>query len=95
LFVGDQGSKIKGHRRYGGKWKQKLLGSTSIACITNKYNTSQTCVFSFQKSVHPVNRTEKATRTVKGTFYGLNKDCISVRNRKATMFRDRLSALAI
>ncbi|KAI8077898.1 uncharacterized protein B0P05DRAFT_543260 [Gilbertella persicaria] len=50
-------------------------------------------VFCFQKLVHPVNRTEKAIRTVKGAFYCLNKDYVSVKNKKATMSRDRLSAL--
>ncbi|KAI8063429.1 uncharacterized protein B0P05DRAFT_459326, partial [Gilbertella persicaria] len=57
-------------------WKQKLFVSTSILCITNEYDTSQTCVFCFQKLVHSVNRTEKGTKTVKGAFHCLYKDCI-------------------
>ncbi|KAI8082536.1 uncharacterized protein B0P05DRAFT_537421 [Gilbertella persicaria] len=51
--------------------------------------------FCFQKLIHPVNRSDKATRTAKGAFYCLNKNCIFVRNKKAIMSHDRLSALTI
>ncbi|KAI8073425.1 uncharacterized protein B0P05DRAFT_454026, partial [Gilbertella persicaria] len=99
LFVGDRclgvGSRVKEHRRYGGKWKQKLLGSASIVCITSEYSMSQTCVFCFQKLAHPVNRTKKATRTVKDAFDCLNKDCMSLKKKKATMSHERLSALVL
>lgn len=53
MFVGDQGtgfgSRIKGFPRYGGGWRPQIHGGYSTVYVTNEYNTSQTCVFCFEK----------------------------------------------
>lgn len=48
----EAGSRIKGHLRYGDKWKHKIHGQYTNVCITNENDTSQTCVFCFQKLSH-------------------------------------------
>ncbi|RCH95159.1 hypothetical protein CU098_003041, partial [Rhizopus stolonifer] len=45
------------------------------------------------QTIHPVNRSDKGTRTLKGAFDRLNKDCIFLKNNKGATSRDRLSAL--
>ncbi|KAL0097138.1 hypothetical protein J3Q64DRAFT_1711616 [Phycomyces blakesleeanus] len=57
LFIGDRGtgtgSRIKGFRKYGGKWKQNINGEAVNVCITNECNTSQTCIFCFSPLTNP------------------------------------------
>ena len=57
MFIGDRGfgygSKIKGHRRYGGYWKQKIHSKYTTVLVTNENKTSQTCVFCFSSVFHP------------------------------------------
>ncbi|CEG74498.1 hypothetical protein RMATCC62417_09702 [Rhizopus microsporus] len=58
MFVGDCGlgidSRIKGYMRYGGHWKPLKHSLYTSVCITNEHNTSQTCIYCFQKLPHPV-----------------------------------------
>lgn len=53
MFAGDRGlcigSKIKGFLKYGGNWKSNKNSLYMTVCITNKHNTSQTCLFCFKK----------------------------------------------
>ncbi|KAI9248110.1 hypothetical protein EDC94DRAFT_352320 [Helicostylum pulchrum] len=57
MIIGDRGagvgSRIKVHLRYGGKWKQDIHGKYTSVCITNENNTSQTCVYCYNKLNHP------------------------------------------
>jgi hypothetical protein len=57
MFIGDRGtgvgSTIRGHRRYGGKWKQKIHGRNTTVCIIKEHKTSQTCVYCFSPVIHP------------------------------------------
>ena len=54
MFVGDRGyyvgSTIKGHLKYGGQWKSRKNSLYTSICITNKHNTSQTCLFLLQET---------------------------------------------
>ncbi|KAL4206359.1 hypothetical protein AB4K20DRAFT_1773551, partial [Rhizopus microsporus] len=58
MFVGDRGlsigSRIKGFMRCGGHWKPKKHSLYATVCITNEHNTSQTCIYCFNKLPHPV-----------------------------------------
>ncbi|KAI9259844.1 hypothetical protein EDC94DRAFT_585685 [Helicostylum pulchrum] len=84
-FVGDRGagvgSRIKGHRRYGGKW----LGNV---CITNEHMPSQTCVYCFQHLERPLLIEEKdgkiKRRYTKGSLIYINPGCVSVKHHRAT-----------
>ena len=101
MLIGDRGtgvgSRIKGHLRYGGKWKQILHGRHTQVCIVNENNTSQTCVYCFHKLHHAVQKRTIKGKEVKqinrGSFRCINQQC-AARN-KAIMSRDTLSALAI
>lgn len=61
MFIGDRdhgfGSKIKGHQKFGGFIKQDKHGQNTPTLITNEYNSSQTCLFRFNKLSHPVSVT--------------------------------------
>ena len=101
MFIGDRGtgvgSRLKGHLKYGGKWKPKLHAVSSAIHFTNEHKTSQTCMFCFGPLTHP-KRTSKdkpAKKTVNGAFWCLNPRCISVRSHKPIQSRDKTSALAI
>ncbi|KAI8876273.1 hypothetical protein K501DRAFT_308610 [Backusella circina FSU 941] len=60
MVIGDRGtgvgSRIKGHRRYVGRWKQELHGRNTTMYIKNENRTSQTCVYCFLPIVHPQQR---------------------------------------
>ncbi|KAI9354377.1 hypothetical protein BD770DRAFT_324854 [Pilaira anomala] len=103
MFIGDRGfgvgSSIKGHLKYGGKWKHKVHGRYTHAVITNENFTSQTCLYCFGKLDHP-NHTKllkgkEVLHKSKGSFICRNQNCALVTNKKATKCRDDLSALAI
>ncbi len=57
MFIGNRGygygSRIKGHRRFGSFWKQKIHSKYTTVLLTNESKTSQTCVFCFSTIVHP------------------------------------------
>jgi hypothetical protein len=103
MFIGDRGfgvgSRIKGFRRYGGAWKQNIHGQYTNACITNERNTSQTCVFCFNKLDHPKCRKMMNGKEVlvncKGSFVCRNPECPLLKRKRATQSRDKTSALAI
>lgn len=103
MFVGDRGygtgSSIKGHLRYGGKWKPEIHSRYTSVCITNEHNTSQTCLFCFQKLSHPLKvvtrKGKQQVNTVKGTFVCNNKACILHTIASTHKGRDSVSALAI
>ena len=104
MFIGDRGegtgSRLKGFLRYGGKWKPKVHSRYSTVCITNEYNTSQTCVFCFQKLLHPKKLITKKdgskfVKSVNGSFHCVNHLCPLVVNARSIQARDRVSALAI
>ncbi|KAF1801712.1 hypothetical protein V8B55DRAFT_1473376 [Mucor lusitanicus] len=97
MFVGDRGhgvgSPIKGHQRFGGKWKQEAHARyTPTTIITNEYNSSQTCLFCFRKLCHPVSRQDSKVKFCNGSFVGLNDKCP---NAFTVVCRDQVSALAI
>lgn len=96
MFVGDRGfgigSSIKGHQRFGGFQKQDRHGRNTATLITNEYNSSQTCLFCFNKLSHPVSAADNHINVTKGTFVCLNANCAKA---FTPMCRDKLSALAI
>lgn len=99
LFVGDRGyatgSRIKGFLRYGGKWKPFLHARYTTTLITNEHNTSQTCVYCFQKTMHPTSMTNGKLKTIKGTSVRTNPHCVLVKKRMSHQSRDAVSSLAI
>lgn len=100
MFIGDRGtgvgSRIKGFRRYGGRWKEQMHGEAVNVCITDENRTSQTCLFCYNKLIHPKTQTgENRYRSIKGTLLCANPLCISVIKQKAAKSRDALSSLAI
>ncbi|PHZ11382.1 uncharacterized protein RHIMIDRAFT_257389 [Rhizopus microsporus ATCC 52813] len=100
MFTGDRntrvGSKTKGFRRYGGKWKQELHGMNVNVCITNE-NISQTCIYCFSKLDNPIHRKmikDKEIKTqIKESFLCQNSGDVLVSNKKAVKPRDDLSPL--
>ncbi|KAL0095657.1 hypothetical protein F4703DRAFT_1789314 [Phycomyces blakesleeanus] len=75
LFIGDRGtgtgSRIKGFRKYGGKWKQNINGEAVNVCITNECNTSQTCIFCFSPLTNPriPGKKEEVTKSTKAPSF--------------------------
>ena len=57
MIIGDcgfgAGSRIRGHLRHGGIWKQDRHARYTTVCITNENYTFQTCVYCFNKLQHP------------------------------------------
>ena len=96
LFVGDRGfgvgSRIKGHQRFGGTWKQQIHGRYTPTMVTNEYNSSQTCLFCFRKLSHPMKVVEGEVKATTGSFVCLNDQCP---NAFRVVCRDQVSALAI
>ncbi|KAI8330282.1 hypothetical protein BD560DRAFT_416411 [Blakeslea trispora] len=103
MMIGDRGfgigSRIRGHLRYGGIWKQDRHARYTTVCITNENYTPQTCVYCFNKLTHARSRIikqDKITyREIKGTFICYNSKCPSARHGRNTTSRDKVSALAI
>ena len=103
MFVGDRGlsisSRIKGFMCYGGQWKPKKHNFYTAVCITNEHNTSQTCIYRFNKLSHPVRTIHRngasQLRTINGAFVYDNPSCVSVQAKKAVKRRDTLSAMVI
>ncbi|KAI9256864.1 hypothetical protein EDC94DRAFT_616002 [Helicostylum pulchrum] len=96
MFIGDRGhgivSSIKGHQRFGGFQKQNKHGQNTLTLVTNEYNSSQTCLFCFDKLFHPVSATADKITIAKGTFICLSSNCPKAFK---LMCRDKVSALAI
>ncbi|EPB84660.1 hypothetical protein HMPREF1544_08603 [Mucor circinelloides 1006PhL] len=86
------GSRIKGHQRFGGTWKQEIHGRYTPTVITNEYNSSQTCLFCFRKLSHPLKTIGDEVKTINGSFVCINNKCP---NAFKVMCRDQVSALAI
>ncbi|KAI9485407.1 MAG: hypothetical protein EXX96DRAFT_475739 [Benjaminiella poitrasii] len=104
MFVGDRGlgigSRLKGHLKYGGKWKPVKNSLYTSVLITNEHNSSQTCLFCYKKLSHPVGamtnkKGKKRLKTTLGSFVCLNPLCLSVLSGEATKRRDTMSAMAI
>ncbi|KAI9247411.1 hypothetical protein EDC94DRAFT_364085 [Helicostylum pulchrum] len=104
MFIGDRGygvgSNIKGHIKYGGKWKPAIHSRYTSVCITNEHHTSQTCLFCYGKLDHPlktvVSKNGKVSlRSIKGTFVCNNKKCLLQKLSATHKARDAVSALAI
>lgn len=57
MFIDDRGEVIgsifKDFLKYGGKWEPEIHSIYGTVCITNKYNTSQTCMFCNNKLLDP------------------------------------------
>ncbi|CEP12941.1 hypothetical protein [Parasitella parasitica] len=57
MFIGDRGTcvgyRLKGHLKYGGKWKPELHAASSTVHFTNEHKTSQTCMYCFGPLAHP------------------------------------------
>ncbi|GAA5803126.1 hypothetical protein HPULCUR_008601 [Helicostylum pulchrum] len=104
MFIGDRGygvgSNIKGHIKYGGKWKPAIHSRYTSVRITNDHHTSQTCLFCYGKLDHPlktvVSKNGKVSlRSIKGTFVCNNKKCLLQKLSATHKARDAVSALAI
>ncbi|KAK4521627.1 uncharacterized protein ATC70_004157 [Mucor velutinosus] len=104
MFIGDRGlcvgSRLKGHLKYGGKWKPRLHSSVATVHTTNEHKTSQTCMYCFGPISHPTQTTKAKdgktkTRSIHDAFLCLNPACVSVLNHRAIQGRDKTSALAI
>ncbi|GAN01294.1 hypothetical protein MAM1_0006c00727 [Mucor ambiguus] len=103
LFVGHRGyginSRIKGHSRCGGTRKAKIRARYCPILITNKHNTSQTCVFCFSKSSHPLKLVSRKNRqylhNVNGTSACNNPSCVLRSRGETHEGRDSLPSLAI
>ncbi|KAK9718280.1 hypothetical protein K7432_005626 [Basidiobolus ranarum] len=103
MFIGDRGhgigSRIKGHVKYGGKWKETIHSRYTSVFVTDEHNSSQTCVFCFEKLAHPtriVSRNDKLqVKEVKGTFRCLIEKCILSFFNNTHKGRDSVSAFAI
>lgn len=76
------GSTPKGFRRYRRKWLEKLRSKKNSDCIANEQNTSQLCLFCFQRQHVQMARNK-----------GIRSDCVSVTNGKAA--KSRLSHLVV
>ncbi|KAG2197763.1 hypothetical protein INT46_005749, partial [Mucor plumbeus] len=98
-FVGDRGysvgSRIKGFNKYSGKWKPQNHSRYISAIITNEYNTSQTCIYCFHKTTHPVHIVDNTLKTNTGTSVCTNPACILVKSGSSYKGRDAISSLAI
>ena len=98
-FVGDRGysvgSRIKGFKKYGGKWKPHNHSRYISTIITNEFNTSQTCVYCFHKTTHPVHIVDNILQTSNGTSVCTNPACILVKSGSSHKGRDAISSLAI
>lgn len=102
-MVGDRGtrvgSRIKGHRRYGGNWLERMRGRRENVCITSEYKTSQTCIYCFEQLEHPQRIEEKDGKSIKkatkGSLMCVNLECVSVKYGRSIKSRDGLSSLAI
>ncbi|EIE82340.1 hypothetical protein RO3G_07045 [Rhizopus delemar RA 99-880] len=103
MFIGDRGtrvgSRIKGFKKYGGRWKEVIHSEATNVCVTNENLTSKTCIFCFRRLTHPrisvTKNGEVFSRKVKGSFYCTNPLGVSVLSKCAAKSRDSLSALAI
>ncbi|KAL0095493.1 hypothetical protein J3Q64DRAFT_1629365, partial [Phycomyces blakesleeanus] len=86
IFIGVWGTgvgfRIKGFRKYGGKWKQKIHGEAANVCITNECKTSQTCIFCFSPLTSPriPGKKEGSYKINKDVFLCINLNCITVMN---------------
>ncbi|GAN08662.1 hypothetical protein MAM1_0216c08177 [Mucor ambiguus] len=103
LFVGDRGyginSQINGHLRCGGTWKAKIHAQYCPVLTTNEHNTSQTCVFCFSKTSHPLKivsrKNKQYLHSVNGTPICMNPDCVLRSRGETHKGRNSLSSLAI
>ena len=103
MFIGDRGtgvgSRIKGFRKYGGRWKEQLRGKHVTVCITNEHMTSQTCIYCYQELCHPKAILTKKNKQVlqenRSALMCMNPKCVAVKSGKSTKSRDALSSLAI
>ncbi|KAK4509881.1 uncharacterized protein ATC70_007185 [Mucor velutinosus] len=104
MFIGDRGlcvdSRLKGHLKYGRRWKPRLHSSVATVHTTNEHKTSQTCTYCFGPTSHPTQTTKAKDgktkiRSIHGAFLCLNPACVSVLNHRAIQGRDKTSALAI
>ncbi|KAI9474268.1 MAG: hypothetical protein EXX96DRAFT_487983, partial [Benjaminiella poitrasii] len=89
----------KGFLKYGRKWKTDLHANFTMVCITNEFNTSQTCMHWYQKPLHPV-QVKKANggstiQSNRHSFLCVNLRCISVRAGMEMHSRDSALAAAI
>ncbi|KAI8054903.1 hypothetical protein BDF21DRAFT_349641 [Thamnidium elegans] len=97
MLIGDRdhgfGSAIKRHQRFSDSKKQKKKqGKSTPTLITNEYNSSQTCLFCFNKLSHPVSTTANKISAASETFICMNSSCPTVFK---TVCRDKVFALAI
>lgn len=86
------GSRIKGFRRYGGKWMRKTHARYSPVAIVNEYRTSQVCGYCGCQVVRPLSNNKKRSN---GACQCINPRCISFKNRHATNGRDQMAAANI
>ncbi|KAI9273552.1 hypothetical protein EDC94DRAFT_495710, partial [Helicostylum pulchrum] len=74
-------------------------GKYVSVCITNENNSSQTCVYCYNKLSHPIQAKKVKRKHIrvrsKGSFRCINPRCVYVTNKKAIMSQDTTSALAI
>ncbi|KAI8082580.1 uncharacterized protein B0P05DRAFT_58077 [Gilbertella persicaria] len=68
-------------------------------CVTDKYKTSQTCIYCFEyleRLCFVEEKNEKAIkRSTKVSLMCVNLECVSVKHGRSTKSRDALSSLTI
>ncbi|CAO3646917.1 unnamed protein product [Mucor hiemalis] len=102
-FVGDRGTgvgtRIKGYRKYGGRWLENMRGQRGNVCLTDEYRTSQTCVYCFSQLEHPYFIEQKngklTKKSTKGSLMCVNLECVTAKYHRSVKSRDALSSLAI
>jgi hypothetical protein len=75
---------VKGYLKIGGHWKPP-----------NEHNTSQTCVYCFEKLCHPITVINGKVKSIGCAFLRQNPKCPSTLSRLVIVSRDNVSSLAI
>ncbi|KAI8067205.1 hypothetical protein BDF21DRAFT_315820, partial [Thamnidium elegans] len=84
MFIGDRGtgagSTIKGYRRYGGTWKQKIHGQSNTTCITNENKAAQTCIYYlcplYNTKRQVMMKKEMIQKSINDAFICYNQACV-------------------
>jgi hypothetical protein len=100
MFIGDKGtgfgSRINGHMKYGGKWKEEAHSQDTNVVITNEGFTPKLYSFCCQYPNHPLQKKSNNTMVKpKSSSLCKNLDCILYKHHQSANARDSLSVLSI
>lgn len=102
--IGDQGtgvgSRIRGHRRRGGKIFERLHGKYTTVAITDEFRTTKLCPYCFKTCVHPsYTKVLPGGKTISkrrlGASLCVNPNCPAKKFHYTTRPRDGQAALSI